>query len=118
MSRVSKCMREHHPCKLNAEEVYTYCRDNVDITITVQCDWVYHHNWQSCEVILAEPLRSRDGEFIWGAVLQAVSPRILPLARILSYLKSRNTVGSKALIPQFNITRNFGTNLCQELRYR
>lgn len=43
---------------------------------------------------------------------------VLPLALISSYLESRNTVGRKTLIPQFYITRNFGTNLCQELRCR
>lgn len=39
-------------------------------------------------------------------------------ANVLSYLESRDTVGSKALIPQCYITWNFGTNLRQELRYR
>ena len=71
MSRVSICM--HHPCKFHAEEIVTYRWDYVYVTVSVQCHRVHEQNRQGCKVVLAKPLRSRDGKLVRCAVLQLVS---------------------------------------------
>jgi hypothetical protein len=47
----------------------TYCWDNVDIAVSIQRHGVDEKDRESCEVVVSEPFRAGDGEFIWDAVL-------------------------------------------------